>query len=214
MYDAPCQPVLILASQSPRRRDLLKQAGFTFAVEEPNIEEIPRPRETPAAFARRAAREKAQAVRGRLPPPDRGIRHIIGCDTVVAVGASILGKPADPEDAVAMLRRLSGRTHAVLTGLCVLTEQPGTRLRRRIRLARTDVRFRRVPEAEIRRYVESGEPMDKAGAYAIQGGAAGMVRCIRGSYTNVVGLPLAELIELIADPPVPNAGCSSHDESL
>jgi len=187
---------IILASRSPRRFDLLTAAGYVFQVIAPDIDEIPKQGELPAEFAKRAALEKAVAVAKRLLPCAGG-RKIIGCDTVVTIDGAILGKPVDPQDAAHMLRRLCGRTHQVLSGLCVLKESETGSRTWRVRVVSTEVDFREVSEGDLTRYVETGEPMDKAGAYAIQGGAAHMVSAIRGSYTNVVGLPLSELIRLL-----------------
>lgn len=190
-------PEFILASQSPRRRDLLTAAGYAFRVVVPDIDEIPQPGESPARFARRAACDKARAVAAGLPRSARP-RVVVACDTVVALGPRIFGKPRSAAEAARMLRALSGRAHEVISGLALLRLPPagssagGVQIRSRA--VRTQVRFRRLTPAEIRRYISSGEPMDKAGAYAIQEGAADMVISIRGSYTNVVGLPLAELI--------------------
>lgn len=188
---------LILASASPRRRELLAALGRPFQVIAPDIDETPRPGERPHAYARRAAAEKAAAVAARLPARTGAPRIVIGCDTIVAVGDRILGKPCDAAEARRMLRALSGRWHCVISGLCVLFEGPNGAWRERTLAVATRVRFRRLSRDEIAAYVASGEPMDKAGAYAIQGGAAGMVAEIRGSYTNVVGLPLAELIQML-----------------
>lgn len=194
MSARPGFPEIILASRSPRRKDLMAAAGMEFRVVAADIEEIPGPRETPEAFAARAAREKAEAVAARLPEP-KGDRIVIGCDTVVTIGGAILGKPADAAEAAGMLRSLSGRSHRVLTGLCVL-QDTGRFL---TQVVETQVDFRALREEDIARYVATGEPMDKAGAYAIQGGAAHMVAAVRGSYTNVVGLPVAELVGLLAE---------------
>ena len=195
-----CQ--LILGSSSPRRRELLAAAGWAFEVVTPDVEEIPRRGETPSAFARRAACDKARAVAARLAPrrPGAAPRVVIGCDTVVALGRRILGKPRDAAEARRMLRALSGRRHRVISGVCVLTENERG-WRTAVRVVTTQVTFRPVGGREIARYVAGGEPMDKAGAYAIQGGAAGLVREVRGSYTNVVGFPMTEVLELIGRPP-------------
>jgi septum formation protein len=187
----------ILASSSPRRRELLSRLGHPFRVIEPAIAESPRPGERPADFARRAATEKAAAA-ARLPPQRGGApRTIIGCDTVVALADRIFGKPRTAAEARRMLRALSGRRHRVISGLCVLRERASGSWRRQTRTVSTEVIFRRLFPGEIVAYVATGEPMDKAGAYAIQGGAAAMVVAIHGSYTNVVGLPLAELVEML-----------------
>lgn len=190
----PEAPEIVLASRSPRRKELMAAAGLEFRAVAADIEEIPRPGETPEAFAERAAREKAETVAARLPNRAGG-RIVVGSDTVVAIDGAILGKPADAAEAAAMLRRLSGRSHRVLTGLCIL-RGPG---RLRTQVVETQVDFRALRESDIARYVATGEPMDKAGAYAIQGGAAHMVAAVRGSYTNVVGLPVAELVGLLAE---------------
>lgn len=195
-------PEFILASQSPRRRQLLQAAGYAFRIIVPNVEEIPRPGESPARFARRAACDKARAVAASLPSSSRP-RVVVACDTIVALGPRIFGKPRSAAEAVRMLRALSGRTHEVISGLALLrippAGQPHRAMHSRSRTVRTHVKFRRLAAQEIQRYVAIGEPMDKAGAYAIQEGAAGMVVSIQGSYTNVVGLPLAELIAWLAD---------------
>lgn len=190
-------PEIVLASGSPRRRELLARAGFVFRVVVPGIDETPRVGERPAAFARRAALDKAKSVADRLDPPRR-TRIAIGCDTIVVVGRRILGKPRDAADARRMLRTLGGRTHQVMSGIAVVADAPGRPRRCRARTVSTDVAFRRLGAAEIAAYVASGDPMDKAGAYGIQEGAAHLVRSVHGSYTNVVGLPMAELLDLLA----------------
>ncbi len=193
---------VILGSSSPRRRELLAAAGVAFEIVTPDIEEVPRRGESPEAFARRAAREKAEAVTSRLPPrrPAAPLRVVIGCDTVVALGPRILGKPRDAADARRMLRALSGRVHRVLSSVCVMHETPAGGWRRAQRTPATTVAFRRLTADEIARYVAGGEPMDKAGAYAIQGGAAAFVRHVHGCYTNVIGFPLEDALALLARP--------------
>ncbi|NND36891.1 MAG: septum formation inhibitor Maf [Gammaproteobacteria bacterium] len=179
------QPVVYLASASPRRRELLRQIGVAFRARPVDIDETPRPEESPARFVQRLALEKAVAAARSVdeePPP-----VILGADTAVVVDERILGKPADDEDAVSMLGRLSGRSHHVLTGVAGLCGAG-----RCVMLSRTRVTFRDIDMAERRAYVASGEPADKAGAYAIQGRAAVFVERIDGSYTGVVGLPLYE----------------------
>ena len=188
---------LVLASASPRRRSLLAGAGLRFRVKPAGVDEIPRRGETPAAFARRAAADKALAVARRLGAPRGGRRRVLGCDTIVVLGRRILGKPRDAAEARRMLRALSGRAHRVMTGLALVTQSPGRPDRLRSQVVATRVEFRRLPAAEIAAYVRSGDPMDKAGAYGIQEGAAHFVRAVRGSYTNVVGLPMAEVLELL-----------------
>jgi septum formation protein len=189
----PNAPRLILASASPRRRELLAGLERPFEVIVPAIDETPWPAEAPANYVLRLAHEKALAVLARCPGPEP--LQIIAADTSVVLGDRILGKPADPADAAAMLRDLSGRGHVVMTGLSLVERTADGSLLMRGDAAHTTVVFRDVTETEIHHYVATGEPMDKAGAYAIQGGAAGMVAHIDGSYSNVVGLPMERLTE-------------------
>ncbi|HEX8710746.1 MAG TPA: Maf family protein [Terracidiphilus sp.] len=181
--------MLVLASASPRRRELLAQAGYTFEVRPAHVSEDPRPGEEPVAYVVRLAREKAEAVfrelAGREAADDSSLA-VLGADTTVVVDGEILAKPEHAEDAVRMLRMLSGRTHRVITGVAVATAA-GTEVAAEV----TAVRFVTIGEEEIAAYVATGEPMDKAGAYAIQGGAAKWIPRIVGCYFNVVGLPLA-----------------------
>ena len=186
-------PEIILASASPRRRELLAGLGLTFRVVPSGAEERPWPREKPASYALRNASDKARLVAVRLPDP--AAARIISADTIVVLGDTILEKPADAADAARMLATLSGRAHQVITGLVVLDAD-----RERGLAVITDVVFRPLSASEIADYVATGEPMDKAGAYAIQGGAAGFVQETRGSYTNVVGLPVDELNRLLLNP--------------
>jgi septum formation protein len=185
----PPDTSIILASASPRRQELLTNAGIAFEVRPANIPEVPRAGEAPIAFAERMAREKARAVRASLPN-----RIILAADTVVAVEDEILGKPADTEDAIGMLCLLSGRTHAVTTGVCLIGNGFED-----VRYETTAVEFSRMTEAEIRDYVSTGEPMDKAGAYAIQGGASGWITRIDGDYNNVVGLPVKLVLRMLRE---------------
>jgi septum formation protein len=189
-------PDIVLASASPRRRDLLASLGRPFRVVAPGIDEQPWPKEAPASYALRNASDKARHVAGGLPAGRRTL--IIAADTIVVLDGDILEKPHDAEHAAAILRRLSGRTHEVITGLCVL-DVGGVSTRERAEAVRTDVDFRDLSPEEIAAYVASGEPLDKAGAYAIQGGAAAMVTGIRGSHTNVVGLPMERLRAILAE---------------
>jgi len=208
--------MLILASASPRRRELLTQAGFSFQVHPANIPEDPVPNEDPIAYVTRLAREKAQAVYrelaaphavpnpssasyqgatsvmtktaqeeiGALAPDDA--LTVVGADTTVTLDNHILGKPSDPADAARMLRLLSGRTHRVITGVAVLSAA-----RTEVAAEVTGVSFLTLSEEEIAGYIATGEPMDKAGAYAIQGRAARWIPRIVGDYFNVVGLPIS-----------------------
>jgi septum formation protein len=181
---------LILASSSPRRQELLRNAGFEFEVDPSSVPENLLPGEAPEALVRRLAREKAREVAARSPAGSL----VLGADTAVVVDGAVLGKPTDAEDASRMLRMLSGRSHRVLTGEC-LVRAPG-RLEA-LEHSSTLVWFRDLSEAEIQGYVSSGEPMDKAGAYAIQGRAARFVTRIEGCYSNVVGLPVSLVDEVL-----------------
>lgn len=177
---------LILASTSPRRAELLAGAGIDFEVQSPCADETPHTGETPANYAVRTAREKSESV----AVPENGI--VLGSDTVVAVEDRILGKPADDGDAKAMLRLLSGKRHEVITGVCLRSAEKTVCFH-----VTTSVWFRDLSEEDIAAYIATGDPLDKAGAYAIQGGAASMVRRIDGSCSNVIGLPLCEVIETL-----------------
>jgi septum formation protein len=180
---------IILASASPRRSELMSLAGIHFSTVPADICEDVLPGEQPADHVMRLAREKAQAVAKTTDG-----RWFIGADTVVVLDGRIMGKPLDEADAFSMLSALSGRTHEVITGFSVFDREEGGCQCRNVR---TEVTFRAIGEQEIRDYIASGCPMDKAGAYAIQGGAVHFVRSICGSYTNVVGLPMAEIYELL-----------------
>jgi len=173
-------PALILASQSPRRSELLETAGFRFTVRARPVEEVRDPGENPVAYARRLAQAKAQAAWG-------GPGEVaLGADTIVVIDGRVLEKPADAADARSMLRQLAGREHTVITGICfchaggVIVDH-----------STTVVRFSAMTDPEIDEYVASGEPMDKAGAYGIQGLASKFVERIDGCYFNVMGLPLS-----------------------
>ena len=179
-----------LASASPRRRELLLQLGYRFLVLTAGIEEIQGPAETGEDYVVRVAREKAAAGLAARLPGD--LRPVLGADTEVLLGERVLGKPASREEGLAMLTQLSGRSHEVL---CAVAVNDGTR--ERVALSRTRVSMRVLAPAEIAAYWESGEPCDKAGAYAIQGLAAAFIERIEGSYTGVVGLPLFETAELL-----------------
>ena len=182
---------LVLASASPRRRELLAQAGFSFTVRPAHIPEDPFPNEDPIAYVTRLAREKAEAVFRELDDPTA---IVLGADTTVTVDKTILGKPADAADAALMLRMLSGRSHRVITGIALVTADSVE-----VAAEVTAVRFRSLSDEEISAYIATGEPMDKAGAYAIQGRAARWIPRIEGCYFNVVGLPLA-LVSCLLEP--------------
>ncbi|MFY9854328.1 MAG: Maf family protein [Terracidiphilus sp.] len=220
--------MLVLASSSPRRRELLTQAGFAFEVHPAHIPEDPHPNENPIAYVTRLAREKAQAVYNEImgaPGPDfrtwestkdrasepgapsisRSLRNgwestnldpqslvVLGADTTVTLDNHILGKPEKPADAARMLRLLSGRTHRVITGVAVVTAT-----HTEVASESTSVQFLALSDDEIDAYVATGEPMDKAGAYAIQGRAARWIPRIEGDYFNVVGLPISLVFSLL-----------------
>jgi septum formation protein len=197
-------PPLILASASPRRAELLRQAGIAFEVMPADVDESTVAGERPADYVRRLAEAKAMAVAGRV-----GGALVLAADTTVVAGGEILGKPVDIADARRMLRALSGRTHDVLTAVTLGRRSPAVL---ETDVAITTVEFASVSEAEIEWYVGTGEPMDKAGAYAIQGLASRFVTRIAGSYSNVVGLPVALVYALLRRheaQPYPGAG-SSH----
>lgn len=174
---------LTLASSSPRRRQLLEMLGMTVRVVPPNIPEIRRPVETPVDYVERLAREKALAVTGRL---------VLGADTTVVVRDEVLEKPVDTSDALRMLRKLQGRTHQVVTSVALVADEA-------IHQATdvTNVVFRRMEESFLEAYVATGEPMDKAGAYGIQGYGAALVERIDGDFFSVMGLPIRLVLDLL-----------------
>jgi len=181
--------VLILASGSPRRRELLTQAGYVFTVKAADIDESIRAGEEPEEYVRRLALEKAKAVAAGAPEAT-----VIGSDTTVVLDGEILGKPADVEEASAMLERLSGRVHQVHTGVAVVA-QGGARAVSHVET--THVTFNLIPTAELERYLATGDSLDKAGAYGIQGYAARWIPRIDGCYFNVMGLPVAATVRLL-----------------
>lgn len=197
--------MLVLASASPRRQDLLRSAGISFTVQPADIDETPLNGESAVACAERLAREKAITI-SKTRPQDL----ILGADTVVVVNGTMLAKPVDAEDAVRMLRLLSGRVHQVITGVCLVAprrqetnaQQPGTESRQLTTdIATTSettlVTFSEMSDTDICGYVATGEPMDKAGAYAIQGIASRWIPRIEGDYSNVVGLPVALVCRML-----------------
>ena len=174
---------LVLASSSPRRRQLLEMLGLRFMVASANVQELRLPREAPGAYTRRLARDKARAVPGAW---------VLGADTVVTLGEEVLEKPRDADDALDMLRRLQGRRHDVITAVCLLAdgvEHEATDT--------TAVYFRAADDDLLRAYVATGEPMDKAGAYGIQGYGAALVERIEGDFFSVMGLPLRLVLQLL-----------------
>jgi septum formation protein len=196
---------LILASASPRRAELLRAAGYVFDIHAVEIDERSKARESPVEYVQRLAQEKSaralhEMSRDGLPEgkpegPPKGGHYallVIGADTAVVIGSEILGKPRDVEDAARMLRLLSGRTHQVMTGVCLVNAERSVS-----HVEISDVTFARLTEDQIAWYVSSGEGRDKAGGYAIQGLASRFIPRIEGSYSNVVGLPIASIDDLI-----------------
>ncbi len=179
----------ILASGSPRRRELLRQIGFSFTVIPSRLEETNQRGMEPRGHATYYAKEKAKEVAQRYPE-----QWVLAADTIVVVAEEILGKPVNVTEATAMLSRLSGRSHHVITGVCLLHAQCGVEESQTVE---TEVFMRRLDAADIEGYIATGEPMDKAGAYGIQGIGGCLVQRIEGSYSNVVGLPLCEIVELL-----------------
>ncbi len=180
---------IILASASPRRRELLAMMGLDFEVLPSLIDESIRQGEEPVEHVLRLSREKTTEPAALYPEA-----WIIGADTIVTIDGEILGKPSSGEEAKKMLKKLSGRKHRVFTGIAILRQATAAFLSKAVA---SDVLFKEIPEEEIGWYVHTGEPRDKAGGYALQGSGAFFVREIRGSYTNVIGLPLCELVELL-----------------
>ncbi|BHH82595.1 Maf family protein [Desulforhopalus sp. 52FAK] len=182
---------IILASGSPRRKEFLENLGLSFDVVVASINEAAMEHELPGDFVLRMAREKASCVAGQFPES-----CVISGDTIVCLGQTILGKPLSTDHAVDLLLQLSGREHIVRSGFCVMQK---SRQVVRVRSVETRVTFTEFSKDAARAYVATGEPMDKAGAYGIQGVGGMFVRSIEGSYTNVVGLPVAELLEILVE---------------
>ena len=185
---------LVLASASPRRRDLLRRAGVRFEVEPAHIPELERPGEAPVAFAQRLARSKALSVAQRIgaAPP----RLVLGADTIVVLDGEVLGKPRDADHALEFLERLAGREHSVVTAVALVASDT---LRVRQTAVTSRVEMRAVEREELVAYVATGEPLDKAGGYAVQGGARSFVTRVHGSETNVIGLPIDETVALLGE---------------
>ncbi|WP_319381761.1 Maf family protein [Thiomicrorhabdus sp.] len=180
---------LYLASSSPRRQELLQQMGLSFQLVKAPVEEVALPGESPFSYVRRIAIEKAFDGFNKVEGKDC---WVIGGDTAVVLNDKVLGKPRHAAEAIAMLQRLSANTHTVLSAVSVVHDGEVFSA-----VNETRVEFAEIPEAEIKEIVASGEPMDKAGAYAIQGQAAKWIRCIDGSYSAVMGLPIYELNQLL-----------------
>lgn len=186
------RPHIYLASNSPRRRELLDRIGVHYAWMDPGVDEVPGEDESPEVFVLRMALEKARAgYRSLDEDPEREPLPVMGADTVVVLDNEILGKPRSREHGLEMLQSLAGNTHRVLTGVALADDREATRL------SVSHVTFREVERAEIERYWATGEPQDKAGGYAIQGRAAVFVEHLEGSYSGVMGLPLFETAQLL-----------------
>ena len=188
---------IVLASASPRRQELLINAGIEFVVRPANIPEVRLPHESPKGFAERMAQEKARTIRNNVEaahPRNRNSLAVLGADTVVVIGNEVLGKPTNSGDAARMLRLLSGREHSVITGVCLSGETFED-----VRSETTIVYFGELSESDIKSYIRTGEPMDKAGAYAIQGMASRWISKIEGDYNNVVGLPVDLVLQMLRE---------------
>jgi septum formation protein len=186
--------MIILASNSPRRKQLLALTGWDYRVLAAQVDESPRPGEPPVAYVRRLAQEKARAALELLPAAERSQALVIAADTTVVFQGEVLGKPQDAAEAGSMLRRLRDRTHQVYTGLAALRPGDGRLLDE---VVLTEVRMRDYSDDEIQAYVHSGDPLDKAGAYAIQHAGFHPVQNLQGCYANVMGLPLCHLVRLL-----------------
>ena len=189
MFQVKDDNAIVLASESTRRVDILRTLGVSFSIIPPDIDETRKPYESPKDYVLRVAYEKAQKV-GELFPD----KWIIGADTVVVHKGRILGKPRSEEDAFVMLKRLRGNWHKVFTGYCVLNVSKQAMYRD---VAETKVFIKDLTDEEIGKYIKTSEPLDKAGSYAVQGKGGYMVKEIKGSYTNVVGLPICEITEVL-----------------
>jgi len=183
------RPKLILASKSPRRSYLLKQAGLEFSIIPSSFNEYSVTLSSPESYVRKLAEGKAKDISDKHPDS-----WVIGADTIVLIRNTVLGKPDSDDDARRMLKRLSGKTHQVLTGYCICCKKKNRFFSETIK---TDVLFKELSDEEIDWYIHTGEPFDKAGAYAIQGLGTFLVKRINGSYTNVVGLPVCEIVEFL-----------------
>jgi len=183
------RPGLILASQSPRRKYLLEQAGLTFSIIPSDFDESSVTISDPDSYVRTLAEAKAVDISQKHPDS-----WVLGADTIVLIDNKILGKPGSENEARDMLKRLRGKIHQVLTGYCICCKNKDTLFSETVK---TDVHFKSLSDAEIEWYIQTGEPLDKAGAYAIQGIGTFLVKRINGSYTNVVGLPVCEVIEFL-----------------
>jgi septum formation protein len=178
-------PTIVLASASPRRRQLLEMLGLPIVVTPADVQEIPLPREAPLDYSSRLARDKARAVPGRV---------VLGADTIVVLDGTILEKPADPADALRMLKSLQGRSHEVITAICLIADGVERRA-----ADITRVTFRGCDDEFLQRYIATGEPLDKAGAYGIQGWGAALVERVEGDFFGVMGLPVRLVLGLLEE---------------
>ena len=203
MFGLGKSPVtLILASKSPRRAEILRNAGFRFEVRATHVDESRRPRESPRHHVQRLAHAKARLVAEQMKRKKRAV-VVIGADTMVVVQGKVLGKPSDVKEARRMLKLLSGRTHQVLTGLAILRVPEGAEARH---IEATRVRFQKLSKSDIDDYIATGEPFDKAGAYGIQGLGGRFVASIEGCYFNVMGLPLSRVWGMLRELGYGNGG--------
>ncbi len=185
------RPKLILASKSPRRSNLLEQAGLTFSIIPSDFDESSVTMSDPESYVRTLAKSKATDISKKHPDC-----WVLGADTIVLIDDRILGKPGSKDEARSMLKQLSGKTHQVITGYCLCCQTKKDIISEAVK---TDVRFKTLSDAEIEWYIQTGEPFGKAGAYAIQGIGTFLVKSINGSYTNVVGLPVCEVIAFLVN---------------
>jgi len=190
----PPSPSLVLASSSPRRRALLDKAGIRFEIQRPDVPEEQAPGESPEAFARRLARAKAAAVARRVGPNPP--RWVLAADTIVVLGDQVLGKPNGPEHAVELLAQLVGRAHRVLTAVTLIASAGGAA---RHVLVESTVHMHDASRDDVVRYIATGESLDKAGAYALQGAGRRFVTAVEGSESNVIGLPIEETLALLKE---------------
>jgi septum formation protein len=182
---------LILASASPRREEMLRLLGLHFSILHSNVDEAPGTGESPEHYALRLSETKARAVAGMRPGD-----WVLGADTIVTIDGELLGKPRTPDEARGMIRKLSGREHTVITAFTLVNSERTEVIRRAVA---SQVRFKNVPDDEVEWYVGTDEPYDKAGGYAVQGKASFLISEIHGSWTNVVGLPLCEVVEALKE---------------
>ncbi len=199
----PDRPRLILASQSPRRKYLLEQAGLTFSIIPSDFDESSVTMSDPDSYVRTLAEAKAVDISQKHPDS-----WVLGADTIVLIDNKILGKPGSENEARDMLKRLSGKIHQVLTGYCICCKNKDTLFSETVK---TKVHFKSLSNAEIEWYIQTGEPLDKAGAYAIQGIGTFLVKRINGSYTNVVGLPVCEVLEFLIKEGIMRINFKSHE---